>query len=194
MSARTPKESRHPELGQALRWLRHRSKLTQGEVTERVRARGASLSNIYYSQCERGADNKYPSPELLDHLLEVLGCDREMLAGLLKTLPWRQTPTSSNYRSSSLGAKPKALFAGPTRGYIDVNSTQCALSPEQFAAASVGPDQSGQLFTSPQLDLEASDPLAAEAAELLENYQAVPRAEQLQLLGLARTMIKRVRS
>ena len=81
----------HPELGQALRFLRARSGLSQARVADQVAARGGRLTAVWLSRIESAADRgggPYPSVALLDRILTVLGSDRAELERLLRERPW----------------------------------------------------------------------------------------------------------
>jgi transcriptional regulator with XRE-family HTH domain len=104
MPRKSETASNYPELNQALRWLRHRAKLTQSETVERVRDAGGQMSDIYYSQCERGV--KAPSEHLLDKILAALQSDTKELAQLTQSPPWQQKSPSRSYRMQRLTPKP----------------------------------------------------------------------------------------
>ncbi len=80
----------HDGLAVALRWLRHRRRLTQPALREAVTAAGGSISLIYIQQLEAG--RKRPSPRMLDLLLAALGSDRDELRTVLADTTDAPTP------------------------------------------------------------------------------------------------------
>lgn len=71
----------HESLAVALRWLRHRRRLTQAELRARVQEAGGEISVIYIQQLEAG--RKRPSPQMLDRILRALEADRDQLREVL---------------------------------------------------------------------------------------------------------------
>lgn len=100
------------ELRYALRWLRHRLRLTQGEVAEAVRNQGGAVSLRHYQEVEAG--KKHPSPELRTQILRALGSDDDELHGLLQTRPWAARPLGRYYPSRVL-PRPDAYVAAGRR-------------------------------------------------------------------------------
>jgi transcriptional regulator with XRE-family HTH domain len=101
---------RPPELKYALRWLRHRLRLTQTEVAEGVRQQGGAVSLRHYQELEAGA--KHPSPDLRTLILRVLGSDDDELHGLLQTRPWAERPLGRYYPSRVLPRPDVYVAAG----------------------------------------------------------------------------------
>jgi hypothetical protein len=101
---------RPPELKFALRWLRHRLRLTQGEVAEGVRGQGGAVSLRHYQEVEAGT--KHPSPDLRTQILRVLGSDDDELHGLLQTRPWAERPLGRYYPSRVLPRPDVYVAAG----------------------------------------------------------------------------------
>jgi transcriptional regulator with XRE-family HTH domain len=98
------------ELKFALRWLRHRLRLTQSEVAEGVRNQGGAVSLRHYQELEAG--KKYPSPELRTQILRALGSDDDELHGLLHTRPWAERPLGRYYPSRVLPRPDVYVAAG----------------------------------------------------------------------------------
>jgi transcriptional regulator with XRE-family HTH domain len=101
---------RPPELKYALRWLRHRLRLTQSEVAAAVKNQGGTLSLRHYQEVEGG--QKHPSPDLLVQLLRALGSDEGELRGLLDTRPWAARPLGRYYPSRVLPRPEQYVAAG----------------------------------------------------------------------------------
>ena len=198
--SRTPREEKHPELHNALRFLREQARLGQAEVAERVRERGTSLSAVYYSQCERGL--RYPSPPLLDTILDVLGSDQAQLAVMLIAPPWRAQaagevvpePGSGHYRTRR--SSPKPLMRG---------LTAYAGGPEAVSFGATPQDQAKGLMPSAQMlnsmaarsDASYAGPAPYDAEreaaldEILEGARELPRADLLTVRGVVRSMRRR---
>ena len=105
---------RHPELGQALRFLRARSGLSQARVAERVTARGGRVTAVWLSRIESAADRgggPYPSVVLLDRILAVLGSDRAELERLLGERPWARVAEGAEWEEAPAAAAPPAPVA-----------------------------------------------------------------------------------
>jgi transcriptional regulator with XRE-family HTH domain len=101
---------RPAELKYALRWLRHRLRLTQTEVAEGVRHQGGAVSVRHYQELEAGT--KHPSPDLRTLILRVLGSDDDELHGLLQTRPWAERPLGRYYPSRVLPRPDVYVAAG----------------------------------------------------------------------------------
>ena len=157
----------HPELGQALRFLRARSGLSQARVADQVSARGGRLTAVWLSRIESAADRgggPYPSVALLDRILTVLGSDRAELERLLSERPWGRVGEGAEWEEGAARAAAPQLHAA-------------AASPPAPAASQPAPPH-------------AADPpdIAAEAAELGARYARLPRKAQLELLARAREL------
>lgn len=101
----------HPELGQALRFLRARSGLSQARLAERVTARGGRVTPVWLSRIESAADrggSVYPSVVLLDRILTALGSDRAELERLLGERPWSPIAEGAEWEEGAA-----ASVAGP---------------------------------------------------------------------------------
>ena len=103
---------RPAELRYALRWLRHRLRLTQGEVAEAVHNQGGAVSLRHYQEVEAG--KKHPSPDLRTQILRALGSDDDELHRLLQTRPWAERPLGRYYPSRVL-PRPDAYVAAGRR-------------------------------------------------------------------------------
>jgi hypothetical protein len=103
---------RPSELHLVLRWLRHRLRLTQGEVAQTVRDQGGALSLRHYQDVESG--QKHPSPELRTQILRALGSDEGELSGLLTSQPWAASSTG-RYHASRVLPRPDAYVAAGRR-------------------------------------------------------------------------------
>ena len=96
----------HPELGQALRFLRARSGLSQARVAEAVSARGGRMTPVWLSRIESAADRgggPYPSVALLDRVLAVLGSSRAELERLLRERPWARVGEGAEWAEAAAG-------------------------------------------------------------------------------------------
>ena len=104
----------HPELGQALRFLRARSGLSQARVAEQVTARGGRVTPVWLSRIESAADRgggPYPSVVLLDRILTVLGSDRAELERLLGERPWSPVAEGAEWEEPPAASSPPAPVA-----------------------------------------------------------------------------------
>ena len=149
---------RHPELGQALRFVRARSGLSQARVAREVSARGGRLTPVWLSRIESAADRgggPYPSLVLLERILVVLGSSRAELERLLAERPWARVGEGAEWEEARAGA-PSPAAAERER----------ASAPAQASP----PD------------------IAAEAAELGACYARLPRDAQLALLARVREL------
>ena len=102
----------HPELGQALRFLRARSGLSQARVADQVSARGGRLTAVWLSRIESAADRgggPYPSVALLDRILTVLDSDRAELERLLSERPWGRVAEGAEWEEA---AAPPSVGGG----------------------------------------------------------------------------------
>lgn len=158
--------ARHPGLARALRWLRHRRRLTQGELRDAVIAGGGTVSVIYIQQLEAGA--KRPSPAMLDALLAALGSGRDELAGLLAHEPWDAAPPSA-YRPRRDAPKPAIPSAIRGTAWSD-------------------PVARGEAFAGPPAPARraAADALAGQLAELEDHFANLSPEARETLLGQAR--------
>jgi transcriptional regulator with XRE-family HTH domain len=128
---------RHPELGQALAWLRRREDISQAELIKRlptvVQARRPAadmekvekevpaVSFVYYKTIESGRNA--PSVAKVEAILGALRSSLPELNGLLETRPWayepprgrRQPPRKDDYRR----AAEEALSDGTWSSKID---------------------------------------------------------------------------
>ena len=154
----------HPELGQALRFLRARSGLSQARVADQVSARGGRLTAVWLSRIESAADRgggPYPSVVLLDRILAVLGPTAPSWSGCCASAPggaWGRAPS---------GKRPRRRRRSRQRRASQRSRRGGAAAPPPRGAA---PD------------------IAAEAAELGARYARLPRAAQLELLARAREL------
>jgi transcriptional regulator with XRE-family HTH domain len=149
---------RHPELGQALRFVRARSGLSQARVAREVSARGGRLTPVWLSRVESAADRgggPYPSLVLLDRILAVLGSSRAELERLLAERPWARVREGAEWEEARAGAPSPAAAAH-----------ERASAPAQASP----PD------------------IVAEAAELGARYARLPRDAQLALLARVREL------
>jgi len=90
----------HPELGQALRYLRARRGLSQAAVADQVVAGGGRLTSVWLSRIESAADRAggpYPSLPLLERILATHGSDRAELEALLRERPWARVAEGSEW-------------------------------------------------------------------------------------------------
>jgi transcriptional regulator with XRE-family HTH domain len=101
---------RPAELKYALRWLRHRLRLTQSEVADAVKNLGGTLSLRHYQELEGG--QKHPSPDLRLQLLRALGSDEDEMHGLLETRPWAERPLGRYHPSRVLPRPDEYVAAG----------------------------------------------------------------------------------
>ncbi len=154
--------ARDPGLARALRWLRHRARLTQGELRDTVIAGGGTVSVIYVQQLEAGA--KRPSPAMLATLLAALGSSRDELAGLLAHEPWDAAPPSA-YRPRRDAPKPAVPSAIRAAGWSD---------PVLGDAPS------------PSVRPAADDALSGQLAELEDHFVNLSPAARESLLAEAR--------
>ena len=109
----------HPELGQALRFLRARSGLSQARVAEAVTARGGRMTAVWLSRIESAADRgggPYPSVVLLDRILAVLGSSRGELERLLGERPWARVGEGAEWEEAAAGRPRRAPAPGVARG------------------------------------------------------------------------------
>lgn len=175
---------RHPELGEAVAWLRDRSRLTQRALAEAVdvslrerwRARPSGerrppsepesfFSRIYVQKIEGG--ERAPATDKLDALLEVLGSNREELEGLLAARPWATAPPRERMRSRAR-AKPADF----------IRAAEDALA--------AGPWSSPIMTMQAPADRDTYRAIAGELAELRDHYLNLPREQQEALLEDAR--------
>ena len=166
----------HPELGQALRFLRARSGLSQARVADQVSARGGRLTAVWLSRIESAPDRgggPYPSVALLDRILTVLGSDRAELERLLRERPWGRVGEGAEWEEGAA----RAAAPHPPAGASPPAAAPRAVAPPPTAAPAAA------AFRVP-----ASPDLAAEAAELGARYARLPRAAQLELLERAREL------
>jgi transcriptional regulator with XRE-family HTH domain len=174
---------RHPELGQALRFLRARSGLSQARVADAVSARGGRLTAVWLSRIESAADRgggPYPSVALLDRILTVLGSDRDALERLLRERPWGRVGEGAEWdEAASAGEPPRG--GGPARH-----------GGAAAASRGGGPATAGEAAAArgdrPATPGAAAADVAAEAAELGARYARLSRAAQLELLARAREL------
>lgn len=164
--------AQRPGIDRALRWLRHRRRLTQAELREAVVAGGQGLSVIYIQQLEAG--RKRPSPAMLDALLVALSSTREELTRLCDTEPWQVTPPGG-WRPSRHDPVRAADPASRTEGTWS-DAVALAGAPPDGAAA--GGAHRG--------DASAAEGLEAELAELAGIYRSLTPAERHELLEAAR--------
>jgi transcriptional regulator with XRE-family HTH domain len=162
----------HPELGQALRFLRARRGLSQARVADQVSARGGRLTAVWLSRIESAADRgggPYPSVALLERILTVLGSDRAELERLLRERPWGRVAEGAEWDDAA------RVVASPGAG-----GRARAIAPSPAIAAAPPGAAAGGTAPSPDI--------AAEAAELGARYARLPRAAQLELLARAREL------
>jgi transcriptional regulator with XRE-family HTH domain len=159
-------KERPPELKYALRWLRHRLRLTQGEVAEGVRAQGGTLSLRHYQEVEGG--QKHPSPDLRTQILRTLGSDEVELRGLLETRPWAERPLGRYYPSRILPRADAYMAAG--RRALE------SIAPDATWSSSVAVSHTGNAQS------------AAIVAELDVLLPLLSPAAQRQVLDLARRL------
>ncbi|MGH2885830.1 MAG: helix-turn-helix domain-containing protein [Solirubrobacteraceae bacterium] len=126
----------HPELPNALGWLRGRVRMTQSEV-----AQAAGITSVYYSQLERGAVNsegsaKYPSVSALQSVLQALSSDMDELDGLLAHKPWVDTPETLRRASRMNRASPRpALYGEVKLASAPAATTRTPPSPDDTQSA-----------------------------------------------------------
>ena len=166
----------HPELGQALRFLRARSGLSQARVAEAVSARGGRMTPVWLSRIESAADRgggPYPSVALLDRILAVLGSSRAELERLLRERPWARVGEGAEWDE----AAPRVAAGGrapPPRRRRAAGRRRAARRRGPSRASSPAP--------------AAPPDIAAEAAELGARYARLSRADQLALLARVREL------
>ena len=163
---------RPPELKLALRWLRHRLRLSQGEVAEAVRRQGGALSLRHYQDVEGG--QKHPSPVLRTQILRALGSDEDELRGLLEARPWAEQPLG-RYHPSRVLPRPDAYVAAGRRALEALPQGETWSSP--VTALSEPP----AAYAAPP----APDPVLTELTRLLPRLGADARQ---QVLDLARRL------
>lgn len=175
---------RRPELGEAVAWLRDRSRLTQRGLAEvvdarlrdRWRARSSGerrpqdepqsfFSRIYLQKIEGG--ERAPAMDKLHALLDVLGSNLEELEGLLAARPWAAAPPRQRVRSRAR-AKPA--------DYIRAAEDALADGPWSSPIAAMQAPVAGDQYRA----------VAGELAELRDHYVNLPRAQQEALLEEAR--------
>jgi transcriptional regulator with XRE-family HTH domain len=111
----------HPELGNALRYLRARRGLSQAGVAAEVSGRGGRLTSVWLSRIESGADRAggpYPSMPLLGRILATLGSDQAELESLLRERPWTGVGEGDEWAEPDVAAEAAelgALYAGLRR-------------------------------------------------------------------------------
>jgi transcriptional regulator with XRE-family HTH domain len=147
----------------ALRWLRHRARLTQGEVRDAVIAGGGAISVIYIQQLEAG--RKQPSPAMLDALLAALGSDRGELAEVCELDRAHDAPSG--------GWQPGRH--DPVRATVAQAMAERATWSDEVVA---------DAMPSPAAD--APPPLAGGLAELTDHYLSLGPAQRLVVLEAAR--------
>jgi transcriptional regulator with XRE-family HTH domain len=166
---------RPPELKLALRWLRHRLRLTQGEVAEAVSAQGGALSLRHYQDLENG--RKFPSPVLQAQILRALGSDQLELKELLAARPWTAEPLGSYHASRVLPRPGPEVYIAAARRALESLPSGATWSNQvqaPAAAPAAGVDEN-------------------EASALLEVAATVARlapAAQQQVLDLARRLLR----
>jgi transcriptional regulator with XRE-family HTH domain len=162
--------SGHPSLAVALRWLRHRRRMTQGGLREAVAAAGGRISLIYIQQLEAG--RRRPSPAMLERLLGALASDREELARLLEEAAGVAAPARTH------GWRPSR------RDPVDPSAAGGIWSDEVRAASADGPSASNAVEdrTLP------GDQVLVELTELAAGLDASGRRE---LLRAARRLAAR---
>ena len=178
----------HPELGQALRFLRARSGLSQARVAEAVSARGGRMTPVWLSRIESAPDRgggPYPSVTLLDRILAVLGSSRAELEYLLRECPWGRVGEGAEW-GDDVWARGSA--AAPVAAGGGASSPAAAAAPSPAGApmsVAVPPGVAARARGSSPAHASPPD-LAAEAAELGARYARLSRADQLALLARAR--------
>jgi len=155
----------HPELGDALRYLRARRDLSQARLAERVTASGRRVTSVWLSRIENPDPDAekpgpYPSVLLLERILAVLGADLDELGRLLADRPWTRVDEGAEWADA--GAAPA------------------------FAAASAGPRSAGRAAVMAEPAAVPPAGVAAEAAELGAIYAGLSRRDQEALLADAR--------
>jgi transcriptional regulator with XRE-family HTH domain len=174
----------HPELGQALRFLRARSGLSQARVADQVSARGGRLTAVWLSRIESAADRgggPYPSVALLDRILTVLGSDRAELERLLRERPWGRVGEGAEWEEAAPAAVGRpAESRAPASPALGVALSSAAASPPPTIPGA--PRAAASSAATPPPDV------AAEAAELGARYARLPRAAQLELLARVREL------
>jgi transcriptional regulator with XRE-family HTH domain len=159
---------RPAELKYALRWLRHRLRLTQSEVADAVKDQGGTLSLRHYQEVEGG--QKHPSPDLRLQLLRALGSDEDEMRGLLETRPWAERPLGRYYPSRVLPRPDEYIAAGR----------------RALEALREGATWSSAVERQP----DAEAPTAAILAELGVLVPQLPAAAQRRVLELARELAR----
>lgn len=166
----------HPDLPQALAWLRARQRLTQKDVASDVSDSGASLSVSYYAELERG--RSAPSKKTLGAVLDALGSDEAELAGILETKPWEQPSFGSPaYRVTRSTPRTMRGLASPGAAIF---STQVGGVAAQAHAAADLADQA-----------MPSSRTHGEVAELSDIYQQLGPGDRATVMGLARRLDRR---
>jgi transcriptional regulator with XRE-family HTH domain len=208
----------YPELGDALRWLRRQSGLTQQNLTEQTQYQGSPISKIFYSECERGS--KWPSPEALGEILKVLGQNEQTFQDLLAARPWMRDKAPSysfdlSDRASSLESPLSARLAAyeSTASLTDTSHTAppSFIQQRQTLAALSGTPSEGASSTSPLNPIGLSGqknilsdrqviqrPLASSHLEdthrrlltFSQYFADLSANEQLQLIGQAKGMVQ----
>ncbi|HWH13449.1 MAG TPA: helix-turn-helix transcriptional regulator [Miltoncostaeaceae bacterium] len=159
--------SADPGLARALRWLRHRRRMTQGRLREAVEAAGGRISVIHIQQLEAG--RRRPSPEMLDRLLAALASDRDELGAVLAETAAAPAPE----RSSGWRPRRRDSDGGATWSDAVEPAGPSASSTERVLAAV--PDH---------------DP---ELRELLRIYRRLRAGDRRALLARARELADRPR-
>src|SRR5262245_29278178 len=148
MGQKPSAKERPPELKLALRWLRHRLRITQGEVAAAVRRQGGTLSLRHYQELEGG--QKFPSPELRLQVLRALGSDDDELRGLLETQPWVERPAGRYHPSRVLPRPDPEDYLASARRALEW------VAPEQTWSTPVA--------RSPALERQSTDEATHDAA------------------------------
>lgn len=115
----------HPEIGAALRWLRLRAGLQQGQLAARMHERGPGISTTWLSQVENG--HRRPSWSLVSRVLAELGADFVVVDELLARRPW----------AAAAGVQEGSEWADPVSAAPTAASAFMATGPPAPAGVAV---------------------------------------------------------
>lgn len=186
-----------PDLGPALRWLRHEARLTRKEACERAERIGEGFSEVYLRQCESGT--RWPSKTVLQGMLKALDADRETLDALLSEQPWVSRPLSSTYRATSKTPKvgestlPPDFIPESLSGSSSLRARRQHLGqpaqPEWALSSSFGGRGEASVSSCSDGGFQSALP-DLETQELVSGYARLKRADQLTVLGVLRGLLR----
>jgi hypothetical protein len=191
-------KDRHPQNGNALRYLRHRAHLTQGELTEQVAAYGHSLSAVYLSECERGT--KQMSSELRAAVLAALGSNeveyravRDQIAGAqdeAAPAPLTAYAERAAPASAAMPAPTPARYAASAM-FGDQRYRAARSAPKPLLAARADRDESAAGLEPLSAPTHGAPPVDPEEQELVARWRRLGRSDQLTVLGVLRGLDRR---